>query len=445
MCNGLSTPIELFGQVDECVDCAIQSITNGIIAAGDNNTALALTSIYAYRLELRQYNQSLLGSNTTSSANKSCHLHVHLDEYGVYVLNVGYHPNCGGVSSRPVESICDWRQVKPGSSSSIPLVVLLATALVGFPLLLLLAPLLLKLVTDWTRVNRAKFCFVAAFLPDLRTSSTDARAGGDAAEDGDQKTSRRPRVRSVDVLRGIAIVIMIFTFNFGGAYAFLDHSVWNGIHLSDLALPSFIFVMGLSIGITNSRDARLINDAIYGRYSAFEEVTHSTDNNRKRLFLEFANLIYRIARRSLILFAIGITLTNGFFVDFEKFIFFDVLQRLSLTYLITSLSTLPVLLRYAPLQTNAADVLNNKFFWDITRFWPEWIPILALVALQTGLEYGINPANWNASSVVSMKDCPRGYLGPGGLHWNGSYENCTGGAHLLLDLYVFGENHLDEY
>ena len=36
----------------------------------------------------------------------------------------------------------------------------------------------------------------------------------------------------------------------------------------------------------------------------------------------------------------------------------------------------------------------------------------------------------------------RGYLGPGGLHDNGSYFNCTGGAAGYIDRKLFGVNHI---
>lgn len=38
--------------------------------------------------------------------------------------------------------------------------------------------------------------------------------------------------------------------------------------------------------------------------------------------------------------------------------------------------------------------------------------------------------------------CPKGYQGPGGLHHNASYFNCTGGAANYLDRLILGENHL---
>lgn len=36
----------------------------------------------------------------------------------------------------------------------------------------------------------------------------------------------------------------------------------------------------------------------------------------------------------------------------------------------------------------------------------------------------------------------RGYLGPGGLHEDKKYENCTGGAAGYIDREVFGNDHI---
>ena len=44
--------------------------------------------------------------------------------------------------------------------------------------------------------------------------------------------------------------------------------------------------------------------------------------------------------------------------------------------------------------------------------------------------------------VYFMLHTFRGYLGPGGLHDNGSYFNCTGGAAGYIDRKLFGENHI---
>ena len=43
---------------------------------------------------------------------------------------------------------------------------------------------------------------------------------------------------------------------------------------------------------------------------------------------------------------------------------------------------------------------------------------------------------------TGMSGCPTGYLGPGGLHENSKYWNCTGGAAGYIDIKFFGEGHI---
>ena len=56
------------------------------------------------------------------------------------------------------------------------------------------------------------------------------------------------RLLSVDALRGLTIAGMILVNNAGGreSYAFLRHSVWNGLTPCDLVFPFFLFIVGVS-------------------------------------------------------------------------------------------------------------------------------------------------------------------------------------------------------
>lgn len=58
------------------------------------------------------------------------------------------------------------------------------------------------------------------------------------------------RISSVDVLRGMAIFIMLLVDalpDFQNAYSLLLHSPWEGLTVADTAFPSFMFIMGTSI------------------------------------------------------------------------------------------------------------------------------------------------------------------------------------------------------
>ncbi|HEY9605626.1 MAG TPA: heparan-alpha-glucosaminide N-acetyltransferase domain-containing protein [Allocoleopsis sp.] len=129
----------------------------------------------------------------------------------------------------------------------------------------------------------------------------------------------RKRLISLDVFRGIAITGMILV-NMAGvadrAFPALVHADWNGCTLADLVFPFFLFIVGVAIAFSLAK---------------------YTDGNKPT-----PAVYWRIIRRSLILFALGLLL-NGFWnYDWSSIRIMGVLQRISLTYLLAALIILNV-------------------------------------------------------------------------------------------------------
>jgi predicted acyltransferase len=60
----------------------------------------------------------------------------------------------------------------------------------------------------------------------------------------------KDRIISVDVLRGLTVLLMTVVNNPGSwdyVYPILDHAKWNGCTLADLVFPFFIFVVGIAV------------------------------------------------------------------------------------------------------------------------------------------------------------------------------------------------------
>src|SRR6185312_8432857 len=137
------------------------------------------------------------------------------------------------------------------------------------------------------------------------------------------------RLVSLDVFRGLTVAGMILVNNpgsWGSVYAPLKHAEWNGWTPTDLVFPFFLFIVGVSITFALSK--RL--DDPEGRRSA----------------------IFKIIRRSLVIFGLGLFLAKfPFFrtswkevqdLDSWKNMAFTiripgVLQRIALCYLAGSL------------------------------------------------------------------------------------------------------------
>ncbi|CAF1105529.1 unnamed protein product [Rotaria sordida] len=117
---------------------------------------------------------------------------------------------------------------------------------------------------------------------------------------------------------------------------------------------------------------------------------------------------------------------------------FGILQRLALCYFFAAILVLifddkedePYSLQWpisADIQQPVRIELSNTLF----HFWPQWLIIL-LVTLAWIL----------ITFIPKFDNCPRGYLGPGGKHEYGKYQNCTGGAAGYIDRFILRNSHM---
>ncbi len=154
------------------------------------------------------------------------------------------------------------------------------------------------------------------------------------------------RLLALDVMRGVTIAGMIMVNNpgsWGSIYAPLGHSSWNGLTPTDLVFPFFMFIMGISTYIS-----------------------------LRKFNFEFSSpTLFKILKRTAVIFLIGLGL--GWFslslrtfnklpveeldfmdrliqsmTNFEHLRILGVMQRLALTYGITSLIAIFVKHKYIP-------------------------------------------------------------------------------------------------
>lgn len=151
-------------------------------------------------------------------------------------------------------------------------------------------------------------------------------------------TSQNSRLLSLDILRGITIAGMIMVNNAGSgnyAYAPLRHAHWNGLTPTDLVFPFFMFIMGVSTFMSL----------------------------RKFNFAPSRAAVWKIVRRTLLIFVIGLAL--GWFgqlmgglaagesfgmaaTHFNTLRILGVLQRLALAYGFAALIALLVKNKHLP-------------------------------------------------------------------------------------------------
>ncbi len=130
-------------------------------------------------------------------------------------------------------------------------------------------------------------------------------------------TNPQNRLISLDILRGITVIGMIFVNTLSGVtgtlhtktFEILEHERWQGIHIADLVFPAFLMMLGISIPMALAK-----TKAQYGLNTI----------QSKRIFWRAFRLI-----------ALGFILTNlGWFAHFSSATWrlFGVLQRIGLVY-----------------------------------------------------------------------------------------------------------------
>ena len=166
----------------------------------------------------------------------------------------------------------------------------------------------------------------------------------------------KPRIISVDVLRGLTIMMMTIVNNPGDwehIYAPLEHAEWHGYTLTDLVFPSFLFIVGISTVLAKPSEDQLLKICkralrifLLGLSLSFFSKIHAGDFTLVvRLIAMAAATVaflgdYDLRRQfwvAVIAFVLLIGLCFSGLTDFENVRIPGVLQRIAVVYLLLSL------------------------------------------------------------------------------------------------------------
>ena len=186
------------------------------------------------------------------------------------------------------------------------------------------------------------------------------------------------RVVSIDVLRGITIAAMLLVNDPGDAdnvFATLRHSTWNGATFADFVFPFFLFLVGVTTHLSQSRRGVDDNDAV-ARRAIFK---------RAAILFAFGMFLnaYPFYEKSVVAGPEWLPAFFGHVVArFASVRIMGVLQRISITYLIVALTTRKLSVR----SVIAANVVLLIGYWGALTL----LPVPGQVGL--GAQYLNDPA-----------------------------------------------------
>ncbi|XP_066157076.1 heparan-alpha-glucosaminide N-acetyltransferase [Euwallacea fornicatus] len=342
--------IHLYTLHNDCIECPYRFMDKSRVNITETDLKFRLAS------DLREYYPQ------EDQDSVICDINPHFEQFGIYDIKVETLTSCSiEVLKQPVNA-----------DSPIVTVLILHILVFGG------VYLLLNLWQKWRKGSAV---------------NSQVEATG---------TTSKVRVMSIDVFRGISIVIMIFA-NFGnGGYKYIEHATWNGLHVADLVFPWFMWIMGTCIPIS--------------LLSSFNRGVSNKD------------LMRNVAKRSVKLFLLGIFLNSG--TDLYYLRIFGVLQRFGLCYFIVT--TICIFTMERDLGVKQVHSVLRQLA-DVWKVWKAWLICLAVLMFHTIVIF-----------TVAEEGCPRGYMGPGGLHKNQSYKKCVGGATGYIDRLILG-HHVYQY
>ncbi|OVA03075.1 Protein of unknown function DUF1624 [Macleaya cordata] len=229
----------------------------------------------------------------------------------------------------------------------------------------------------------------------IKPSSLALIASGDHAGGGGggaSSSSSKRRLVSLDVFRGLTVALMILVDDAGGVLPAINHSPWDGVTLADFVMPFFLFIVGVSLGLT------------------YKKLPCRVVATRKAILRALKLLILGLVLQgSGYLHGLN-DLTYG--VDIQRIRWTGILQRIAIAYLVTAL---------CEIWLRGTDVVKSELSL-VKKYQFQWILTLVLTITYASLLYGLYVPDWEyqipsestsfSPKTFSVKCGVRGDTGP---------------------------------
>ncbi|KAL3835763.1 hypothetical protein ACJIZ3_010499 [Penstemon smallii] len=231
---------------------------------------------------------------------------------------------------------------------------------------------------------------VESALQKLNSLSPRSKSGFKDSATTASASSSSARLVSLDVFRGLTVALMILVDDAGGIIPAINHSPWNGLTLADFVMPFFLFMVGVSLGLT------------------YKNMSSRVAASKKAIC------------RAVKLLILGIFLQGGYFhsinnltygVDMLKIRWMGILQRIAAAYFVAAICE--IWLRN--------DEKVNTCFSLLKKYQRHWVVMWFLTTLYLLLLYGVYVPDWeyqipietsSEAKIITVNCGVRGNTGP---------------------------------
>ncbi|RXI02494.1 hypothetical protein DVH24_002572 [Malus domestica] len=247
---------------------------------------------------------------------------------------------------------------------------------------------------------------------------------------GTDASTPNQRLASLDVFRGLTVALMILVDDAGGAFPSINHSPWLGVTLADFVMPFFLFLVGVSISLA-FKQLYINQPPALVPSTTVQKIPNKTTATKK------------VILRAMNLFLLGLLLQGGYFhgrdhltygVDVGKIRWLGVLQRISIGYLLASISEIWFV----------NNIMVESLVDFARKYYNQWLFAIGLCFFHMCFLYGLFVPTWEyeAASLNLSRSGPGTQIVYCGVR--GSLEppcNAVG----YIDRVILGEHHLYQH
>ncbi|KAK6160515.1 hypothetical protein DH2020_003896 [Rehmannia glutinosa] len=259
------------------------------------------------------------------------------------------------------------------------------------------------------RIDGGRGGDVESALQKMNPSSPRLRLGSNTCTNSPSGcTSSSPRLVSLDIFRGLTVLLMILVDDAGGILPSINHSPWNGLTLADFVMPFFLFMVGVSLGLV------------------YKNMSCRAAASRKAICRAVKLLVLGLFLQGGYLHGVN-NLTYG--VDMEQIRWMGILQRIGAAYWVAAMCE--IWLRNDE-KVRSGSSLIKKYQWH-------WIVVFLLTTIYLLFLYALYVPDWEyqiaadaspEAKIFMVKCGVRGDTGPA----------CNAAG--MIDRMILGVKHL---